>query len=248
MSENYIIITGGNGSIGRALAGKFVFEGFNVISLDKLAPSVSDQAAEHFLKCDLTELVNSAVAADQLLEEINSIVSGGNLIALVNNAAVQQLAPVSLVTRDEWRETLDVNFSAAFFMTQLILPMLTQAGGSVVNIGSVHARLTKPSFVAYAASKAALAGLTRAMAVDLSGSVAVNCIEPAAVNTAMLQEGFKDCEDSFLGLGLCHPSGRIGEPAEVAELAYVLATKPGFLNGSTISLDGGISGRLHDPV
>lgn len=248
MTQSYIIITGGNGSIGRALAAKFDSEGVKVISVDKAAPSGNGLDTETFLRCDLSAIVDSSVVADRLLGEINRIVAGGQLIGLINNAAVQQLATVSSVTRDQWRETLDVNLSAAFFMTQLMLPALINAGGAVVNIGSIHARLTKPRFIAYAASKAALAGLTRAMAVDLKGTVAVNCIEPGAVDTTMLREGFKENKKDLANLSSCHPLGRIGDPAEVAELAYVLATNPGFFNGSVIAVDGGISGRLHDPV
>ena len=248
MNEDYILITGGSGSIGRALSAKFLSEGFHVISLDMGVPLGKGLKAETFLRCDLREIVNSSVAADGLLGEIKRIVVGGKLKALINNAAVQLLAPVASVTRDQWSETLDVNVGAAFFMTQLMLPELSGSGGSVVNIGSIHSRLTKPGFAAYAASKAALAGLTRAMAVDLRGSVAVNCIEPAAIDTMMLREGFRDNNDGFAELASFHPSGRIGSPAEIAELAYILAVKPGFLNGSVLSIDGGISGRLHDPV
>ena len=118
----------------------------------------------------------------------------------------------------------------------------------MVNISSVHAKATKPKFVAYATSKAALSGLTRALAVELGSDVAVYGIEPAAVQTPMLLAGFADSPESLSRLAACHPSGRIATPQEVAELVHFLfAARSAGLQGSAIELGGGISGRLHDP-
>ncbi len=96
---------------------------------------------------------------------------------------------------------------------------------------------------------AALSGLTRAMAVDLGGRVRVNAICPAAIHTPMLAAGFAERPDALAALHDAHPTGRIGLPEEVAHLArYLIAEAPDFLNGSCLGLDGGIAGRLHDPV
>lgn len=130
-----------------------------------------------------------------------------------------------------------------------MLPQLEQARGSVINISSIHARLTKAHFVAYATSKAALSGMTRAMAVDLGGRVRVNAIEPAAIATDMLKAGFAGQPEQFALLEACHPQGRIGTPAEVAALALAIADgELRFLHGACVAMDGGISGRLHDPA
>ena len=94
----------------------------------------------------------------------------------MNNAAVQILAPADAITFDQWRETLDTNLLAPFLLTQALLPELERGRGSVVNVASIHANLTKPGFVAYATSKAALVGLTRSLAVDLGGRVRVNAV------------------------------------------------------------------------
>ena len=87
----------------------------------------------------------------------------------------------------DWQETLDVNLMAPVAISRALLPQLKRQRGSIVHIGSIHSQLTKPGFTAYATSKAALAGLTRAMAVELGGSVRVNAIEPAAIATPMLE-------------------------------------------------------------
>ena len=132
---------------------------------------------------------------------------------------------------------------------QALLPELEKARGAVVNISSIHEKLTKAGFVAYSTSKTALSGLTRAMAVDLGARVKVNAICPAAIKTPMLAAGFEGRADAFDALHQAHPGGRIGLPEEVAHLArYLIAEAPAFLNGSCLGLDGGIAGRLHDPA
>jgi NAD(P)-dependent dehydrogenase (short-subunit alcohol dehydrogenase family) len=109
--------------------------------------------------------------------------------------------------------------------------------------------LTKPNFSAYATSKSALEGLTRALAVELGSSVRVNAIAPAAIETPMLQAGFEGNPDGLTQLANHHPSGRLGQAGEVAQLAHFIAQFPSrFLNGAVLGLDGGIAARLHDPA
>jgi NAD(P)-dependent dehydrogenase (short-subunit alcohol dehydrogenase family) len=171
-----------------------------------------------------------------------------SLSSLINCSALQRLGSTADVTADDWQRTLDVNLSAPFWLTQTFLPELEAARGCVINIGSIHARLTKPGFVAYATSKAALDGMTRALAVDLGGRVRVNAIAPAAISTPMLEAGFEGRPEARRRLDEYHPAGRIGSPAEVARLARFIAEADGFLTGSTLALDGAIASRLHDPA
>jgi NAD(P)-dependent dehydrogenase (short-subunit alcohol dehydrogenase family) len=134
-------------------------------------------------------------------------------------------------------------------LTQKLFSLLEKARGSVVNISSIHAKLTKPEFSCYATSKAALLGLTKSMAVELGSKVRINAICPAAVSTPMLLAGFDGQSEAYEILSSMHPVGRIAEPSEVAKLALFLASKDAqFINGSSLELDGGIGSRLHDPV
>src|SRR5690606_23123305 len=99
------------------------------------------------------------------------------------------------------------------------------------------------------ASKAALVGLTKVMAVELGGRVRVNAVCPAAVATPMLVAGFEGREESYRQLSEMHPAGRIGQPEEVARLALLLSNEGlGFMTGAVVSIDGAIGARLHDPV
>jgi NAD(P)-dependent dehydrogenase (short-subunit alcohol dehydrogenase family) len=108
--------------------------------------------------------------------------------------------------------------------------------------------LTKSGFAAYATSKAALAALTRSLAVELGGRVKVNSIRPAAISTPMLVDGFADNPAAMTDLLQYHPSGCIGSPEDVAKAALFLAENESpFLTGTELALDGAISSRLHDP-
>ena len=136
-----------------------------------------------------------------------------------------------------------------FFTTKHLLNFLEKKQGSVINIGSVHANLTKPGFVCYATSKSALIGLTNSMAVDLGPRLRINAINPAATATQMLLDGFKDKDDKYKELASNHPLKRIAEPCEIAKAALFLASDDAsFITGSCIDIHGGIGRRLHDPL
>ena len=193
------MITGAAGGIGQALVRTFCGAGYHVIGVDREPVAAMPSAAE-FLCCDLARTVGDAEEGERVLDLIRQRVGSHGLRALVNNAAVQILGGVDSLDRTQWAATLEVNLLAPFFWTQGLLPQLQAVQGSVINISSIHARLTKPDFVAYATSKAALSGLTRAMAVDLRGRVRVNAIEPAAIGTAMLKAGFAGQPERFARL------------------------------------------------
>ena len=245
--QSSVLVSGVNGGIGSAIANYFAVQGYAVFGLDKQPGAAVPLAA--YYSVDLAELVDSPALQLQLKAAINDGLQQRNsrLNALVNNAAVQILGDVSTVTMPDFLLSQTVNVAAPLLLSQLCLPLMN--GGAIINIGSIHANLTKPGFISYATSKAALRGLTQAMAVDLGGEARVNCIEPAAVATDMLVDSFKSQSEKFQKLESCHPSGKIGEPAEVAELCFYLAnSKASFLNGACIGLNGAIAARLHDPV
>lgn len=244
-AERIALITGAAGGIGQALVRKFTESGYRVIGLDSLAKP-PELICWQYVQMDLGDLISSDTAA--VLSPVSELCADG-LHVLVNNAAVQVLGGVDDLTFSDWYRTLDINVLVPFALTKGLLPQLESVGGCVINISSIHARLTKAGFVAYATSKAALSGMTRAMAVDLGARVRVNAIEPAAIQTPMLKAGFEGKPEEFAQLQASHPQGRIGTPEEVAALALSIASgELQFLHGACIGLDGGISGRLHDPI
>lgn len=242
------LVTGAAKGIGKSLAQSFAVSGYHVLALDCLSKPDDLQKCK-YLRVDLARLVSSPSYAAKNMSKITELIGDNGLDVLVNNAAIQVLGGVETLLLDDWRKTLDINLLAPFVLTQALLPQLEAAEGCVINISSIHARLTKPNFVAYATSKAALSGMTRAMAVDLGGRVRVNAIEPAAISTEMLKAGFDGQSEKLTQLEACHPQGRIGTPEEVAALALSIASGDlRFMHGACVPLDGGISGRLHDPI
>lgn len=247
IQQRFVVITGAAGGIGRAMVQEFVANGYTVIATDRV-PESEGLGAHHYLQADLARSVEDEAYAEGVFNQIRTWLGNAGLAALINNAAVQILGGADSLTRSDWQKTLNVNLLGPFIWTQALLPALEQSNGSVINISSIHAKLTKKNFVAYATSKAALSGMTRAMAVDLGGRVRVNCIEPAAIATDMLQRGFEKSPSGLMLLAKYHPSGAIGTPLELANsVRKILEMDTVFLNGATLSFDGAISSCLHDP-
>ena len=242
-----VLITGASGGIGRALCSAFLSAGWRVVATD--APGRTSPEGTVSVPCCLASYAADARVRDEFRGLVIDALGGSPLSAIVNNAAVQHCGSTAEVVASEWQATMAVNVGAPFLLVQSFLGPLESARGSVVQITSIHATQTKPGFVAYATSKAALAGLTRALAVDLGGRVRVNAIAPAAISTPMLEAGFEGRSESRAELDRFHPAGRIGRPDEVARAAVWLASEDsGFLTGATLAVDGALGVRLHDPV
>lgn len=246
-----VLITGALGGIGQALCAEFTSAGWRVIATDD--PSIPHPRRQEFpiyLPNDLRQFKKSAPHRAKWLKAVREASQGAPLKCVVNNAAAQRLGDTASATVEDWDVTLDVNLVAPFLLVQAFIAELTHSRGSVINIASIHAQLTKPGFVAYATSKAGIAGLTRALAVDLGkNGVRVNAISPAAISTPMLEAGFEGRPKARKQLDEYHPSARIGTPGEVARLAVFLASDAAaFMNGSCVGIDGALGARLHDPI
>ena len=238
------LITGAAGGIGRAMVCAFEAAGWQVISTDLLPLARAGHLVLDIAACTDPTRANHQRAVAALLAA-----TGGRLKALVANAAHQIVKPSDALTAADWQQTLGVNLLSPFWLAMAFKSELAANQGSFLAISSIHARLTKPGFVAYATSKAALSGMVRALAVELGSQVRCNAICPAAIATPMLVAGFDGQPEALAALQAFHPVGRLGQPDEVAQAAlYVCSDAAGFLNGSCLDLSGGISARLHDPV
>ncbi len=243
------LITGCNGGIGKVLCQEFRSAGYSVIGSDIQAKEETN--CDLYLRCDLMELVSNTKTRKWFQDAVSSFAGkqAAPLQAVINNAAYQVVKPIRDLSITEFQSSQQINLVAPFVLTQLFESSLREAEGSIVNIGSIHARLTKPGFCSYSTSKAALSGLTRALALEFSGEITVNTILPAATRTEMLLAGFSEHQEKYAELESYHPVGRIAEPREIARLALFLCSESArFINGSEIPIDGGIGGRLHDPA
>jgi NAD(P)-dependent dehydrogenase (short-subunit alcohol dehydrogenase family) len=249
MINKFVIITGTNGGIGSALVKVYKNAGYKVIGIDK-SRSISNSDVDHFIKIDLVSILLNQKKSNLFFNKLDKIISTGILDTLVNNAAIQILNPINKLTILDFSLTLNTNTIIPFYLIKNLHDTLKKSkNASVVNISSIHSKLTKPNFIAYATSKSALKGMTKAMAIEFGNKIRVNSISPAAIATNMLKEGFVGKSDLFKKLNDMHPVGRIGEPSEVAELSLFLSSdKAKFINGANFEIDGGISSRLYDPA
>lgn len=241
------LITGANGGIGKALCKSFQENGYYILATDK---NTKNCICDYFIKYDLAEISNNNNAKNNFFNKIKKELLHNNrkLNVLINNAAIQIIKKIENITYDDWIKSLNVNLLASFFLTQNLLSELIKAKGSVINVGSIHSKLTKSHFTCYSTTKAALSSLTQSMAIELGRKIRINCIAPAATNTPMLKAGFKGKESSFKKLEYFHPTGRIAFPEEIADAALFLASdKASFINGSQLDINGGIGACLHDP-
>jgi NAD(P)-dependent dehydrogenase (short-subunit alcohol dehydrogenase family) len=243
---NSVLITGANGGIGLALCSVFQQSGYYVIATD-IQPSAKCDC-DLYLSADLSNYISDEEKRNSFRNSILSVNQINPLHCLINNAAVQIVGDATTLKASDALSTFNVNVLTAFALIQDCANVLSENSGSIVNISSIHAQLTKPHFSLYAASKAALSELTRALALEFGGKIRVNAIEPAAVSTPMLVAGFKDSPQELEKLRHYHPSGTLADPKEVAELARFLAEAGPSTTGTCISLSGGISSRLHDPI
>lgn len=239
-----VLVTGAAGGIGKAICEVFLEQGYKVIGVDCWKTS---KLPYEVLQFDISRLSQADAACESFYHRVEELAEG-HLDALINNAAIQIVKPIQEITATDWDVTLATNLLAPFWLVQRFLPILRAAKGSVVNIASIHAIVTKPEFTAYATSKGALVALTRSLAIELAPDVRVNAVLPAATDTPMLRAGFKDNADGLQVLADYHPLGHIARPEEVAQVALFLAgPQAGFMTGAMVNVDGGIGACLHDP-
>jgi NAD(P)-dependent dehydrogenase (short-subunit alcohol dehydrogenase family) len=247
--SKFAVITGSSGGIGSALVDAFLSDNYSVFGIDA-TDSGRNSVGFVEINTDLCEFTKNENYREQILNQIkNHLPERLDDFVLINNAAVQILNPVSKLNLSDWDKTLTVNTMAPFFLVQGFLEQLIKTHGHVINISSIHSRLTKANFSCYATSKAALEALTRSLALELSAKgVSVNAIAPAAIATQMLKDGFAESPEKLKELESYHPSGMIGSPEQLAIFVKSVAEqRGGFLTGSVLEFNGGIAGKLHDP-
>ena len=242
------LVTGCNGDIGFSICDELSKEGFLIIGTDLDMEAKFD--IDFYISCELIDFVKNESSRFKFMNSVIQILNENDSIlnVLVNNAALQIAKPFDKLTTNDYLNSHIVNSVAPFSMIKSLEEQLSKSKGSIVNIGSIHSKLTKPNFCAYSASKSSLSGLTRSLSIELSKNITVNTINPGAVETKLLLKGFEGNLDKIKELKKIHPVGKIAKPKEISKLVKFLCTNnDGFITGSEISIDGGIGSRLHDP-
>lgn len=244
-----ILITGAAQGIGLAIAKRFALAGERLLLVDReeelLQKAVSDvrqpAASVDMVVCDLAfrESVTETL--------LPTLTDEGPFDVVVNNAGVGHAASVPNTTDEQWDQTLAVNITATFSICRAVLPqMLERGSGVIVNVASCGGLVGLRNRAAYCASKAAVAGLTRAMAADHAEcGVRINAIAPGTVDSSWISRIVAheaDPDATRLRMAQRQLDGRMGSPDEVAAGVFFLASEDArFVNGSVFVMDGGFT-------
>ena len=245
MQQGAVLITGAARRIGAAIARELHGAGCRVIlhchrsreQAETLADELNNVRADScaVVQCDLlddsciTRVVNEAAEAF------------GRLDGLVNNASSFYPTPLGRIESSDWDELMGSNLRAPLFLAQAAAPRLREARGAIVNLVDIHAERPLKDFVVYSVAKAALAGLTRSLALELGPDVRVNGVAPGAILWPDGDEHFAPGERSRIIEST--PLKRIGSPEDVAGAVKYLLLDALFVTGEVLAVDGGR--RIH---
>jgi len=240
--EGLALVTGASRGIGRAIALELAHAGAWVVGTatsEAGAASISEAFAQAGTTGEGAVLdVNDAAAAEALLDRIQA--AHGPVAILVNNAGITRDNLAMRMKDDDWQAVIDTNLASVFRMSRLVMrPMMKARFGRIINITSVVGSSGNAGQANYAAAKAGVAGMSRALARELgSRSITVNCVAPGFIDTDMTRAL---CEDQVSALQQQIPLGRFGDPRDIASAVRFLASREaGYITGVTLHVNGGM--------
>jgi len=237
------IVTGGGSGLGYAIVEKFVQQGIRtiIIGRDQQKLDAAKEAFGELCSCisfDLSDLAQIPQLVLGIAQE------HGSIDILVNNAGINMKKPFTEVTDEDFQRIILTNVNAVFALSrEVVKVMLPQKQGSIVNISSMASQYGIPKVIAYTASKSAIEGMTRAMAVDLSPEgIRVNCVAPGFIATDMSARALNNDPERKNKVLSRTPMGKLGTPADVADAVYFLSTEGAkYITGTVLPVDGGNS-------
>ena len=247
--ENKVaLITGAGGGFGRAMSVVFAREGARIFAVDR-DEDRARETAEAVVEAggDVRAIRTDVTSKEEIASLLKMIESEtGQLDILVNNAAITQREDFRHTTDEQWQEILDVNLTAAMRLSRDGLSLLKVSGkSSIINLSSIMARVHVRQLSAYSTTKAALAGMSRAMAVEYAAfNVRVNYLCPGYAETAMTDRILRN---PAVRKGLLDrtPLNRFAAPEDIAHAALFLASdEAAFITGEGLTVDGGMSIQL----
>ncbi len=241
--DKIAIVTGGGSGLGYAITQKFIQSGIKTIIVGrdekKLAAAKADLGDNCFYKpCDLSNLSSIPALIQNIIAEF------GTIDILVNNAGINMKKDFTEVTDEEFQRVITTNLCSVFAISrEVVKQMLLQKSGNIINISSMAAQYGLPKVIAYSASKTAIDGMTRAMAVELSPKgIRVNAIAPGFIYSAMTDTALNSDPERKAKVFGRTPMGIMGEATDIGEAALFLASDAAkYITGVVLPVDGGNS-------
>jgi NAD(P)-dependent dehydrogenase (short-subunit alcohol dehydrogenase family) len=235
------LITGGGSGIGLAIAEKFVQTNILTLIIGRDQQKLNAAKAKFGELCrpyclDLNDLSSIPGFVQQMIAE------HGHIDTLVNNAGINMKKELTDTSDEEFQRIMHTNVTALFAMSREVVKAMLKAGkGNIINISSMASQYGIPKVIAYTASKSAIEGMTRAMAVELSPQgIRVNCIAPGFIATDMSEKALNGDAERKQKVLSRTPLGRLGEPSDIGETALFLASEGArYFTGVVIPVDGG---------
>ena len=239
IAKKNIIVTGASGGIGNSIVEKLSKNGANILATGTKKEKL-DELKSKFK--NLKVLIFDISQNDKIEEFIENATNelGGNLDCIVNNAGITQDNLAIRMNFEEWKKVIDINLSSTFLLSKYsIKKMLKNKKGKVINITSVVGHTGNLGQVNYTAAKAGIIAMSKTLAIEYARkNININCISPGFIKTAMtdkIDTKFKDLIISKI------PSGRLGEPEDVANVVLFLASDlSNYINGETLHVNGGM--------
>ena len=249
LQNEHVFVTGGANGIGAAIVLDVAQSGAKVSFCDLAEEAGKEYEKEltgkgfqvFFHQGDVANFDNLKVAHTAMVAKF------GMVTGVVNNAGVNSNADPVEMTNDQWNRFFDVDLKSVWHTAKLVLPEIRKAKkGSIVNIASIHARMSFPKFFPYAAAKSGVIGLTRNLALDEGiHNIRTNAVSPGYTLTPLLESWFQSVPEKRKESMAVQPLGRMAQTSEIAKVVtFLLSADASFVNGADWIVDGGLHARF----
>lgn len=236
-----VLVTGSSGGLGIEICKKFNKKNYIVLGADIVR--TDNQYINYFYEMNISNENHVETLVDDIKTKYN------RLDCLINNAGMAIYKSILETTIDDVNDVINSNLVGLFLLSKHLYPLLNNVNGNIVNIGSVHSISTSNNIAIYSATKSAIVGVTKNMAIEFGPNIRVNCVSPGAVNTSMLQNGLarnsSDVSENLIKLKNSSCINRISEPDDIADIVYFVSSKYAkSITGANIIADNGVSVKL----